>query len=60
VATEPSRGFQYFSAMEPSSVGSSVACELQNHQLFVISPNLVASGAHCTKVVENVVVKSSR
>jgi len=26
----------------------------------VISPNSVASGAHCVKVVEDVVVKSSR
>jgi len=28
--------------------------------VFVISPNSVASGAQCTKVVEDVVVKSSR
>jgi len=31
--------------------------EWRNGQFCVMSPNLVASGAHCVKVVEDVVVK---
>jgi len=35
--------------------------ERRNGPIFcVISPNSVASGAHCVKVVEDVVVKNSR
>jgi len=34
--------------------------ERGNGPFCIISPNSVASGAHCVKVVEDVVVKSSR
>jgi len=36
LATEPSRWFRNFAAMEPSRAYGSVACELRNQQLLTV------------------------